>query len=455
MLIWLINPFDDLPWEGKPQRYATLARCLTERGHTVVHWSSDFSHRLKSKRALPDSDTQHALPYTIELIPTPPYATNISLRRILNHRCFGKRLVKIAKRKVADGTLEKPDIIFASMPPLEGPIAALKLKKRFGCKVVLDVMDAWPATLLQAVPGVMADSKWRIANYCLRAFAKLALIPYAMMLSRACREADAISAQSKQFADFAIRNGATDKPIHICLLGAERFKGPVTSNVSLGPATGEEGREPVSSNVSLGPDAVTPSSCITDPPFIPWKAKPIQLGCRLRLLYLGAMGRSYDLEALLEAVEKMNRDNQEVELVLVGDGEKRAALEARNIPNVTFTGFLNGPELDAQLRQADLGIVPFFPESGVAVPYKAGDYLAYDLPLLSTLPGELAELIEHYQCGQTYTAGDPESLLRAILPYLNNPTKLEIEKANAKRCFEENLNRAKTYPLFAEWIISA
>jgi hypothetical protein len=43
------------------------------------------------------------------------------------------------------------------------------------------------------------------------------------------------------------------------------------------------------------------------------------------------------------------------------------------------------------------------------VPYKAGDYLSYDLPLLSTLPGELSELIEHYECGQTYTAGDPES----------------------------------------------
>lgn len=459
MQLWLFNPFDDLPWEGKPQRFATLARCLAEQGHTVVYWSSDFSHRLKTRRVPPEQVTSSSLPYTIELIPTPPYRKNISLQRIRNHRCYGKRLVKIAKQKVADGELQKPDLILASMPPLEGPIAALKLKKQFGCKVVMDVMDAWPATLLQAMPGIMADSKWRIANYCLRAIAQLALIPYAMMLSRACREADAISAQSKQFADFAIRNGATDKPIHVCLLGAERFRehgarseGAVTSNVSLGPATADESQEPVTSNVSLGPGEATPPSLAAHnrPP-----ASDHRSPGKLRLLYLGAMGRSYDLETLLDAVEKLNADSLTVELVLVGDGEKRTALENRKVPGVTFTGYLHGSALDAEMRQADLGIVPFFPQSGVAVPYKAGDYLSYNLPLLSTLPGELAELIAHYECGQTYTAGDPETLLQAILPYIKNPTKLETEKANAQRCFEENLNREKTYPLFCNWLCDA
>ena len=436
MFIWLINPFDDLPWEGKPQRYATLARCLVAQGHTVVHWSSDYSHRLKAQRALPDAASLAAIPYTVELVPTPPYRKNISLQRIINHRCFGKRLVKIAKSKVADGTLEKPDIILASMPPLEGPIAALKLKKCFGCKVVLDVMDAWPATLLQAVPGVMADSKWLMAHYCLRAFAQLALTPYALMLSRACRESDAVSAQSKQFADFAIRNGATDKPLHICLLGAERFR-----------EHGAWGKE-------QGAAAATPPSAIPHQPFIPWKAQPIQPESRLRLLYLGAMGRSYDLETLLDAVTKMNRDTPKVELVLVGDGEKRTSLEARKVAGVRFTGYQHGAELDAEMRNADLGIVPFFERSGVAVPYKAGDYLAYGLPILSTLPGELAELITHYQCGQNYTAGDSHSLIQAISAYQNDPARLANEKNNAQRCFEDNFNREKTYPAFAEWVVS-
>lgn len=454
MSIWLFNPFDDLPWEGKPQRYATLARCLAAQGHSVVYWSSDFSHRLKTRRVPPEQVASSNLPYTIELIPTPPYHKNISLQRIRNHRCYGKRLVKIAKQKVADGELQKPDLILASMPPLEGPIAALKLKKQFGCKVVMDVMDAWPATLLQATPKYFQ---------CL---SKIALIPYAMMLSRACREADAISAQSKQFADFAIRNGATDKPIHVCLLGAERNEGTgdkgletrveglgaVTSNVSLGPATADEGlgagEHRARSQGQGAGEATPPSLAAHDRP----PASDHRSPGKLRLLYLGAMGRSYDLETLLDAVEKLNADSLTVELVLVGDGEKRTSLENRKVPGVTFTGYLHGAALDAEMRQADIGIVPFFPQSGVAVPYKAGDYLSYGLPLLSTLPGELAELIAHYKCGQTYAAGDPETLLQAMTPYLKNSTKLETEKANAQRCFEENLNREKTYPLFCNWL---
>lgn len=116
-------------------------------GHTVVHWSSGFSHSFKKRRTIPEDFRVEALPYAIELVDCPAYHSNVSLRRIWNHYQYGKGLVREGRRAVADGRHAPPDLILASMPPMEGPGAALRLKQHFGCKVVLDVMDAWPQAL--------------------------------------------------------------------------------------------------------------------------------------------------------------------------------------------------------------------------------------------------------------------------------------------------------------------
>ena len=52
MRVWIFNPFDDVPGEGKPQRYWTLAEELAAAGNQVVWWSSDWSHRRKAWRRL-------------------------------------------------------------------------------------------------------------------------------------------------------------------------------------------------------------------------------------------------------------------------------------------------------------------------------------------------------------------------------------------------------------------
>jgi hypothetical protein len=40
MQVWIFNPFDDIPNEGKPQRFCTLADTLLAQGHSVVWWGS-------------------------------------------------------------------------------------------------------------------------------------------------------------------------------------------------------------------------------------------------------------------------------------------------------------------------------------------------------------------------------------------------------------------------------
>ena len=170
--VWIINPFDDIPGEGKAQRYWTLTDTLAQQGYDVVWWSSDWSHRRKARRIAPEggvlsaqvvgwgTDTSVGMamttsphlssriveetqrpnhsttqphPFQLRLVPTPPYRKNISFARIWNHRKFGQNLYRDACGAIDSGELVKPDVILASMPPMEGPIAALRLKARYGC----------------------------------------------------------------------------------------------------------------------------------------------------------------------------------------------------------------------------------------------------------------------------------------------------------------------------------
>lgn len=420
MQIWIFNPFDAIPGEDSKFRYWSLAEALVARGHAVVWWSSDFSHRTKTYRRsdigdrrseLEDGKTESLgkldcasglsplasdLPFELRLVKTPAYAKNVSLARIRSHRAWGQQLQADAIAAVDSGTLPKPDLILASTPPLEGPTAALALKQRFGCRVVTDVMDAWPDTLLQACPG------WA------RGLGRLLLKSYERMLEGACLKSDAVSAQSHQFADYARAHGAKGA-IHVCYLGGSRLVEP--SDL---PAAGHESG--------------------------------------VRLIYLGAMGRSYDLKTLVEAVQSMRAAGRSVELLMVGDGPQRAALEALKVAGVRWTGYLQGEALHAELQAADLGVVPFIPESGVAVPYKVGDYLGAGLPVLSTIEGELAELLEAYVCGLTYSACEPASLVQAIEIFLSDPKKLQSAKQAALCCFDAKFDRERLYAAFAEWV---
>jgi glycosyltransferase involved in cell wall biosynthesis len=234
------------------------------------------------------------------------------------------------------------------------------------------------------------------------------------MLRRACRESDAISAQSQTFADFARQHGARGE-IHVCYLGA---------------------------------------NAPTFPPFhLP--TFPLKRSCRL--LYLGSMGRSYDLATLLTATLNLLRQGLELELHIAGGGQQLEALKgmAADAPAgaIHFHGFLQEPELSELLRSSDVGVVPMFPESGVAVPYKVGDYLSAGLAVVNSLPGELDELLQESNCGRFYEAKSVTSLEGALKHYLEKGSiNLLEDKKNARALFERHFDHSKTYPNFAKWI---
>ena len=96
MVVWIQNPFDNLPSEGyRKQRYWLMCEAFARAGHRVVFWTSDFSHAKKKSRSLEGLGSLEGL--DVRLIPTLPYSKNVSFTRVRSHRAYAMEWMRIVR----------------------------------------------------------------------------------------------------------------------------------------------------------------------------------------------------------------------------------------------------------------------------------------------------------------------------------------------------------------------
>ncbi len=366
MVVWIQNPFDSLPLEGsRKMRYWLMAEAFARAGWEVVLWTSSFSHVTKKPRALAASSVPHI---QVRLVPTQPYARNVSWARVASHRAYARDWRRLAE----DPALPRPDVIVSSLPTISGAAAALEIGRRLGAKVVLDIQDAWPETFERLVPKGL---RWA---------AHLALTPLRRAARRLYRAADVVTGVSACYREICGRDD-----FFLAYLGIER-EGETASNIQPPPANSP-----------------------------------------LRLVYVGNLGRTYDLATIVEVVEA----HEDMTLDVAGFGAFSSTC-----PRIRFHGLLGEAELRRLLAACDIGLVPMPAESWVGVPNKFADYSRAGLRIVSSLGGESAALLETYRCGATYRVGDAASLAAAVaraatLPRANS-FRLCAQEFDARRIYD-------------------
>lgn len=110
------------------------------------------------------------------------------------------------------------------------------------------------------------------------------------------------------------------------------------------------------------------------------------------------------------------------------------------------------PPTSPSFPTAQTALVPNRPDSLVACPYKAGEYAAAGLPMLSCLRGELGQLLNTWNAGSGYNEGDVDSLDTAFKNYPDNLDLLNQQSLNARKMAEALFDRAETYQQFAQFI---
>lgn len=166
MKIWIENPFDNLPIEGfRAQRYWLMSEAFVKAGHEVVLWTSDFNHTTKRKRAAvangEEVERRGGEP-KLRLIKTLPYSKNVSLRRIVSHLAYAFSWWRAGNATPKD---ERPDLIILSTPPICTGLVAWWWKKKWGTKVVLDIMDLWPETFERVAPKWVLKPMKKLADF--------------------------------------------------------------------------------------------------------------------------------------------------------------------------------------------------------------------------------------------------------------------------------------------------
>lgn len=402
MHLWLINPFDPLPSDRgtRPMRYQMLVAELLRRGHTVTWICSDFLHIPKIYR---QPATREDLPAGLQVVAlhTRSYRKNISLARVINHAqyCAGVR------QWMARST--PPDGIIVSYPLPEAALDCLNYGREHGVPVVVDVQDQWPDAFLEVLPQKL---HWAGRLLLTRMFQQSRQV---FNLAENCV---AVSQHYLRYAQ-SLRDGNPFDYSKVYYLGYD----PVNvTNDSQGLA-------------DLVKRGFTPET--------------------INFAFVGTLGTSYDIECLIKAAQIIERDAPQVRFFIAGDGPMKEQWQAQaaqlGVRNIGFLGFLNLTQLQALLSHSFAGLVAFR-INRQSIQNKPNEYMAFGLPLISSLQGEFAQLVNNEPLGASYEAEDVASLVQAIRRLLDDPAFVDRCRQRVNQVFAERFSARAIYPAFVD-----
>jgi glycosyltransferase involved in cell wall biosynthesis len=159
--------------------------------------------------------------------------------------------------------------------------------------------------------------------------------------------------------------------------------------------------------------------------------------------YVGNLGRLYDFETLLDALEEDElRDC--VQLFIVGKGDRQdwliGELKARKLRYRFFGTVYNRERLADILRSCHVGFNGYI-NTTAAFSYKANTYFAAGLPLINSMTGDLKRLVAANNVGENYEGGNRKQLKECILRLVRNGTT-EMS-ASSERFFSSQLESSK------------
>jgi glycosyltransferase involved in cell wall biosynthesis len=140
---------------------------------------------------------------------------------------------------------------------------------------------------------------------------------------------------------------------------------------------------------------------------------------RYLVVHTGNIGKKQGLDVVPHAARLLQAGDNDVEFVLVGDGNQREAVEtaAAECRNVRFVGLLREDEYPLALRAADLLLLCERP--GVlemSLPSKLTSYVTSGRPILAAVQsgGITATYVTDHHIAEVVDPGDPAALVSGV-----------------------------------------
>lgn len=414
MRIWLIEcgeplPIDDVP--GRLWRIGMLAEHLWHRGHDVTWWAGAFDHAHKCYRDGVPGVIEYKPRYRFRLLQGRPYARNVSVARLRNHRDIASDFIRLAQ------TVERPHAVVCCVPTLELAHAAMQYTSRESVPLILDYRDLWPDVFMEPFPALI------------RPVARIAARRWYRMAREAFSSADGITGITDEFVAKALQ--FTDRQF-------DRSRDAAFPHGYSLVAMDQERRRRA---------------------FLFWKDRGLLLdGSEFIVCYFGQLSRRLELELPIRVIRGMSSEGYPIKLVLCGKGEAESKLKstAQGDSSILFPGFVGGEEIQVLMQNSRLGLLPY-PSAAdfmLSVPNKIIEYIAGGLPVISCVRGVVERLLSDECVGITYVNEDASSLRQAILKYIQNPAAQTSNASNSRKLFKARFSADVVYSKMADHIES-
>ncbi len=292
--------------------------------------------------------------------------------------------------------MPKPDVIYATSPPLTMAFPAMAAARRHNAPLVFEVRDLWPEAPIQM--GALNNPA---AQRAARALERLVY-----------RSAAEVIALSPGMRDGIVAAGVD--PARVTLV-------------------------PNASDLELFSPEVDGSPA----------RERLGLGERFVCSYFGTMGEANDLTPVVEAASLMQeRGDDGVAFVLHGDGKRRAELEElarrRGVDNVVFSDPIPDKASVAELAAASDACMTIYkdvPILATCSPNKLFDTFAAGRPAIVNTDGWLRSLVEDNDAGVFVRPNDPADLADRVAELRDHPELVERYGHNARELAEREFGR--------------
>jgi len=178
-----------------------------------------------------------------------------------------------------------------------------------------------------------------------------------------------------------------------------------------------------------------------------------------RVVFAGNIGAAQGFDTILAAAERL-KGHPEIRWVILGDGRMRPAAEARVRESglsgsVVFLGSRPMESMPRYFALADALLVTLRRQEifALTVPGKVQSYLACGRPVVASLDGEAARIVEEAGNGFAVPAEDPDALADAVLRLYETPPEERAEMGRRGRAyFEEHFERERLLDRLEGWM---
>jgi glycosyltransferase involved in cell wall biosynthesis len=195
---------------------------------------------------------------------------------------------------------------------------------------------------------------------------------------------------------------------------------------------------------------------------LPPKISPAQISARaeqareLRIVFLGALIPRKALHVLLQALERLDQIEWQLQVIGSPDVDPKYAAEVSAqaqhpglAGRVFFLGHLSHTEIARCLADCDVMALPSAAE-GYAIAYL--EAMGHGLPVIATLASGAVELIQHGNNGFLIQLGDVTSITTHLRTLAKNPALRERMSLAARRSFDEHPGWADTTRVIREFL---